>query len=46
MSILASASTVVIAELGVNHDGSVTRALELVEHAKKAAPRKQENNHR
>src|SRR6266566_4231651 len=36
MSILASASTVVIAELGVNHDGSVTRALELVEHAKKA----------
>ena len=31
MSILASASTVVIAELGVNHDGSVTRALELVD---------------
>ena len=36
MSILASASTVVIAELGVNHDGSVTRALELIEHAKNA----------
>jgi len=36
MSILASASTVVIAELGVNHDGSLTRALELVEDAAKA----------
>jgi N,N'-diacetyllegionaminate synthase len=36
MSILASASTLVIAEIGVNHDGSVTRALELVEHAAKA----------
>ena len=36
MSILASASTVVIAELGVNHDGSVTRALELVNQAANA----------
>ncbi len=36
MSILAGSSTLVIAEIGVNHDGSVTRALKLVEHAAEA----------
>src|SRR5687768_5130054 len=36
MSILAGSSTLVIAEIGVNHDGSVTRALKLVDAAAEA----------
>lgn len=32
----AAHPVLVIAEIGVNHDGSVTRALELVEHARRA----------
>src|SRR5258705_6299436 len=30
--------TLVIAEIGVNHDGSLPRALELVDHAHRAGP--------
>ncbi len=36
MSILAGSSTLVIAEIGVNHDGSLTRALKLVDAAAEA----------
>jgi sialic acid synthase SpsE len=35
-SISCTSPTLVIAEIGVNHDGSVARALELVEHAHRA----------